>query len=188
MNVSNAKSFKRTSISDIVYIAMFTAIIAVCSQISIPLGVVPFTLQTLGVFIASAILGCKRGVICVFVYIVLGLVGVPVFAGFSGGIGTIVSPNFGYIVGFIFTALIVGLGTKFFGKKLIPLIISMILGLIVCYVFGTICFMTVYNINGNGINLGVALGYCVIPFIIPDICKIIASAVLVNKLNKIIKL
>lgn len=179
---------RRTAISDIVSVAMFTAIIAVCSQISIPLGPVLFTLQTLGVFIAAAMLGCRRGIICVLVYILLGLVGIPVFAGFSGGIGTIASPDFGYIIGFIFTALIVGLSTKFFGRKLIPLIISMILGLIICYAFGTIWFMLVYNINGNGINLSIALGYCVVPFLIPDACKIAAAGVIVNRLDKIIKL
>lgn len=188
MNVSNTKNCKRTAISDMVYIAMFTAIISVCSQISIPFAPIPFTLQTLGVFITAAILGCKRGTICVFVYILLGLIGVPVFAGFSGGIGSLTAPDFGYIIGFIFTSVTIGLSTKTFGKKLVPLIISMTIGLILCYIVGTIWFMTVYNIQRNGIDLAVALGYCVIPFLIPDGCKIAAAAILVNRLDKIIKL
>lgn len=182
------KSKGKSALLDLVYIAMFTALIAVCSQISIPLGPVPFTLQTMAVYIAAAMLGWKRGTISVLVYILIGLVGVPVFAGFSGGFSSIVSPSFGYIIGFILTALAVGLSTKFFGNKLVTLIISMIIGLLLCYIVGTIWFMVVYNVTNQYIDLGLALSWCVVPFIIPDMAKIAVAAILVNRLDKIVKL
>ena len=71
---------------DMVYIAVFAVLMAICSWISIP-TVVPFTLQTFGVFLAIGVLGGKRGSLAVLVYILLGAIGVPVFAEFTGGIG-----------------------------------------------------------------------------------------------------
>ena len=68
------------------YIAVFTVLIAICSWISIPMTV-PFTLQTFAIFLSVSILGGKRGTIAVFIYVLLGVVGIPVFAGFSGGLG-----------------------------------------------------------------------------------------------------
>ncbi len=178
----------KSGILDIVLIALFTALIAICSQISIPIGPVPFTLQTLGIFITAALLGLKRGTISILVYILVGLVGVPVFAGFSGGIGSVASPAFGYVIGFILTAIVVGLSKKFFENKIIPLVISMIIGLILCYAAGTIWFIAIYGITGLSVDLGSVLGWCVWPFIIPDVCKIVIAAILVNRLDKIIKL
>lgn len=187
--MDNKKSSKgKTALLDLVFISMFTALIAVCSQISIPLGPVPFTLQTMAVCITAAMLGWKRGTISVLVYLLIGLVGVPVFAGFSGGFSSVVTPAFGYIIGFILTAVVVGLSTKFFGNKMVPLIISMVIGIFLCYVVGTIWFMVVYNVTGQYIDLGLALSWCVIPFIIPDIAKIAVAAILVNRLSKIVKI
>lgn len=162
--------------------------IAICSQISIPTVPVPFTLQTLCVFVAAAMLGWKRGTISVLIYILLGLIGVPVFQGFSGGIDLIFSPSFGYILGFVLTSLVIGLSTKFFGNKIIPLAASMVIGMILCYTVGTVWFMFVYSIQGNSMNLAAALGLCVFPFLIADGCKIAAAVILVNRLDKIIKL
>lgn len=183
------KKSNKSKVLDIVYIAMFTAIIAVCAQITIPLGiVVPFTLQTLGVFVAAAMLGWKRGTISVLVYILLGLVGVPVFAGFSGGVSALFGPTGGYIVGFIFTALAVGIMTDKLGRKLWVLAVSMVLGLLLCYVFGTAWFIVLYNMQGNAMDLLTALSYCVFPFLIADGAKIIVATVLVNRIDKIIRL
>lgn len=183
------KNTKRSAITDIVYVALFTAIISVLAQISIPLGViVPFTLQTLGVFITSAMLGWKRGTLSVILYVLLGAIGVPVFAGFSGGVSALFGPTGGYIIGFIFTALAVGFMTDKLGRKLWVLAVSMVVGLILCYIFGTAWFIILYNIQGNAMDLMTALGYCVFPFLIADGLKIIVAAVLVNRLDKIIKL
>lgn len=96
---------QRSKTYDMAYISMFTVIIAICSWISIPMTV-PFTLQTFGVFAAVGILGGRRGTISVLLYILLGAIGVPVFAGFSGGLGVLTGNTGGYIVGFLFSALV----------------------------------------------------------------------------------
>jgi biotin transport system substrate-specific component len=162
----------------LVLVAMFAAVITICSWISIP-TTIPFTLQTMGVFIAAGLLGWKYGTLSVVIYVLLGAVGVPVFAGFSGGVGTLVGPTGGYILGFIFTALAVGLITKFFGTKLYVLIIAMVVGLALCYLFGTIWFMIVYQCDFVS-----ALVMCVIPYLIFDGCKILVASILVNRLAK----
>lgn len=173
---------------DMIYIALFAAIIAVCAQIQLPIGPVPFTLQTLGVFAASGLLGAKRGTLSVLIYILLGAVGVPVFAGFSGGFSVLIGSTGGYIIGFLLTALTVGIMTDLLGKKLWVLIVSMVVGLALCYVFGTAWFIIVMNNQGKAMDIATALSYCVIPFLIPDAAKIAVATVLVNRLDKIIKL
>ena len=106
----------RSKTYDIVYIAVFAVIMAICSWISIP-TTVPFTLQTFGVFIAVGILGGKRGTLAVLVYIILGAIGVPVFSGFTGGVGILVGTTGGYIIGFLFSALVMWLMEKIPGKR-----------------------------------------------------------------------
>lgn len=95
----------KTKTYDLAYIAIFAVLIAICSWISIPMTV-PFTLQTFGVFMAVGVLGGKRGSLAVLVYILLGVIGVPVFAGFSGGLGILLNNTGGYIIGFLFSALV----------------------------------------------------------------------------------
>ena len=186
---SKPKNTKKSVILDMVYVAVFTAIISVLAQISVPLGViVPFTLQTLGMFLAGAMLGWKRGTLSVILYVLLGAVGLPVFAGFSGGVSVLFGPTGGYIIGFIFTALVVGFMTDKLGRKLWVLAVSMVIGLLLCYIFGTAWFIILYNMQGKVMDLITALGYCVFPFLIADGLKIIVAAVLVNRLDKIIKL
>lgn len=90
---SKATSKSKAALLDLVFVALFAAVMTVCAQIQIPFGEVPFTLQTLGVFIAASLLGWKRGTLSVIVYVLLGLAGVPVFAGFSGGIGVLFGPT-----------------------------------------------------------------------------------------------
>ena len=96
---------QNSHLQDIIYIGLFAALIAVCSQIQIP-SAVPFTLQTFAVFLCTGLLGGKRGTISVLVYILLGIEGLPVFAGFKGGIVSLLGLTGGYIIGFVFTALI----------------------------------------------------------------------------------
>lgn len=156
---------------DMVYIGIFTVLIAICSWISIP-AAVPFTLQTFGVFMAVEVLGGKRGTMAVLVYILMGAVGIPVFAGFQGGIGVIFNTTGGYIVGFLCSALIMWAAESLFGKKTLVRLLSMAAGLIACYVLGTIWFMVVYGRTTGAVGLMTVLGWCVIPFIIPDLVKI----------------
>lgn len=168
---------------DMVYIAIFAVLMAICSWISIPMEI-PFTLQTFGVFIAVGILGGKRGSLSVLVYILLGAVGVPVFAGFSGGIGILFNTTGGYIIGFLFSALAMWGIETLFGKKTAVQILSMIIGLVICYAFGTAWFMVVYMKANGAVGLGTVLGWCVLPFIIPDLVKIALAFVLSRKLRQ----
>ncbi len=163
------------STRDIVYVGVFAVLITICSWISIP-TLVPFTLQTFAVFAAVGILGGRRGTFAVLVYILMGAVGLPVFAGFSGGAGILFGTTGGYILGFVLTGLLYWGITKVLGEKLWVMILSMVLGLIVCYAFGTAWFMLVYARQSGPVGIGTALGWCVIPFILPDLIKIALAA------------
>jgi len=180
---------RHSKLTETVFIGLFAALIAACSWIQIP-ATVPFTLQTFGVFLAAGLLGGRRGTIAVLIYILIGAVGLPVFAGFKGGIGALLGTTGGYIIGFIFSALIMWLFEKIFknfkGKKWIPLGISMVLGLIVCYAFGTAWFITVYTNTKEPAGILTALSWCVFPFIIPDMIKIALALMLTDRLKRFI--
>ena len=119
---------------DLVLIAIFAAMMAVCAWISVPVLAVPFTLQSFGVFMALLCLGGKRGTAAICVYVLLGAVGAPVFSGFNGGIGAIMGATGGYIIGFIPLVILTGVFAER-NKKLLPL--GMVLGTLACYIFGT---------------------------------------------------
>ena len=173
--------------TDMAYIALFAVLIAICSWISIPMTV-PFTLQTFAVFLAVGVLGGKRGSLSVLIYILLGAVGIPVFSGFAGGFGVLLGNTGGYIIGFLFSALLMWAMESISGKKNLWLALSMVLGLLVCYAFGTVWFMVVYARNSGAVGLATVLGWCVIPFIIPDLIKIALALVLSKKLRKVLRL
>lgn len=170
---------------DMVYIALSAVLIAVCSWISIPL-VVPFTMQTFGVFLTVAVLGGKRGTLAVIVYLLLGVMGLPVFAGFSGGIGCLLGSTGGYIIGFLFLALIMWAMERLWGTGTGILALSMVLGLLACYAFGTAWFMLVYARTTGAIGLWTALLWCVFPYILPDLAKIALALALRKRLSAVI--
>ena len=132
-------------------------------------------------------LGGKRGTLSVLVYLLLGAIGVPVFAGFSGGLGALFGMTGGYLFGFLFSALAMWLIEKFFGNKTPVLLASMLVGLLVCYVLGTAWFMLVYTKNNGSITLLSTLSMCVFPFIIPDCIKIALSLLVSKKLSPVLK-
>lgn len=179
-------NLKVITIKDILFISLSVAIIAICSWISVPFTV-PVTLQTFAIFTIVGLLGMKRGTIAVLVYILLGAIGLPVFAGFTGGFGILLGSTGGYIIGFAFSAIVVGYITKVFGRRRLVLVISMIAGLLVCYLFGTIWFMYVYTKKTGPVGLAAVLSWCVIPFIIPDTVKIALAVFVVNRVSKHVK-
>ena len=164
---------------DMVYIAISAALIAVCSWISIP-TTVPFTLQTFAVFFVLLALGGRRGTIATVIYVLLGAVGLPVFAGFKGGIGALLGNTGGYILGFILMGLIYMLITKIMGEKTVVTIFALVIGLAVCYAFGTAWFMYVYMRDTGAVGVMTVLSWCVIPFLIPDLLKM-ALAFVISK-------
>ena len=181
------ETIKKTSpftVKDLTLTAMFTVLLAVCSWISVPLEV-PVTLQTFGVFLALELLGGKRGFCAVTVFILLGAIGVPVFAGFTGGIGIILGSTGGYILGFL---LMAGLywfceGAPGVNEHLWMRAIVMVVGLGLCYLFGTAWFIKVYT---EDITVMTALKWCVFPFLIPDGVKLAAALALSIRLRPLL--
>ncbi|WP_295583131.1 biotin transporter BioY [uncultured Oscillibacter sp.] len=164
---------------DLAYIALFAVLMAVCAWISIPLTV-PFTLQTFAVFAALATLGGRRGLYAVVVYLLMGAVGLPVFSNFQGGLGVLLGTTGGYIVGFLVSAALFWLLTARFGTSLPVTVCACLLGLAVCYAFGTAWFLMVYTQTKGPMGLLSALSACVFPFVLPDLVKL-ALAVLVSR-------
>lgn len=179
----NSETYKQKKFRtlDLVYIGLFAALIAVCAWIAVPLTV-SVTLQTFAVCLTAGLLGWKRATLAVAVYILLGMIGLPVFTGFNSGISAIAGPTGGYIVGFIFTAVITGLAADKCGGKMSYNILFMTLGILTCYLFGTVWFVIAYKVS-----FASALSTCVFPFLVPDAVKIVLAAFLTGKLKRFVK-
>lgn len=173
---------KKNNITSLILCAFFAALSAVLAQISISIGPIPIAFTHISVFICAGILGAKYGAISQSVYVLLGAVGVPVFAGFKGGAAAILGPTGGFIFGYIACVLIAGLIMDKFGRKIWAAMLAMAAGLLVNYVFGTIWFVILLKSD-----IITALTACVFPFLIGDVLKIILSAVLVNRLYAVLK-
>lgn len=167
-----------------VFPAFFAALICVSAWICIP-AAVPFTMQTFAVSLCGVLLGAKRGAAAVCIYILLGIIGLPVFSGFKSGAAVLLGATGGYTLGFIPLAAIPGFFCSHFGRKLPVMLISMTAGLLVCYAFGTAWYMAVYLSSPK--SLGAVLSSCVLPFIIPDIIKVFLATLCSKKAEKFIK-
>ena len=162
-------------------IALFSAILCVISPFSIPVGTVPISLATLGVYFAAAVLEPISATLSVLIYVLLGAVGVPVFSGMRGGVSVIAGPTGGFIVGYIACAFLASLLIHKFGKKLLTPV-WLVIATAVLYVIGTVWFMVVMKQS-----LAAAIGACVLPFLLGDALKIIIVSVFDVKLSKYIK-
>ena len=186
--MNNAIPVKRNyNTLDLVYTALGAVLIAVCSWISIP-TTVPFTMQTFAVFFVLLALGGKRGTMSILVYILLGAVGMPVFAQFASGMGVLLGSTGGYIVGFLFTGLIYWFAAGIFGKKRWVQIASLLVGTAVLYAFGTAWFLLFYARTGQAVGIGAALAWCVIPFIVPDLIKMALAFMIARRLGPVLKI
>lgn len=166
--------------------SMFTALIVVGAFIKIQVPVVPFTLQFLFTTLAGLLLGSKRGMISVVVYMVLGLIGLPVFSE-GGGIWYILKPSFGYIIGFCIGTFVTGLIAERMKEKTIPrYLLANFTGLMIVYVVGMVYY---YIICNYVINTPIAFGplflYCFLLAVPGDICLCIFAAVLVKRVKPI---
>lgn len=166
---------------DIVYCGVFATITAILSQVSIPMPAgVPLTLQTFAISLAGIILGSKRGFVSILVYVLIGTIGLPVFSGFSGGIGTIVGPTGGFILSFPIMSFIIGLVCKKTDNKIL-IFLGIMLASIPNYLMGMLQFSLV-----TGSTFYNSFLVSVLPFILVDIIKmvlatIIGSMVMSNK-------
>lgn len=173
---------KRLYTKDIAYIALCTSLIAVCAWVTVP-SAVPFTLQTFAVFLTLGLLGGKRGTIAVLCYILLGAFGVPVFSSFRGGIGVLSGVTGGYIVGFLFSALVYWGIAALTKNKFLWKGVAFFVGLIVCYAFGTAWFVFVKGRTGSPVDFVGALTLCVVPFIAFDVAKLFLALFLTRILT-----
>ena len=166
------------SIQDICGIAIMTAITAVMAQISIPMPLgVPMTMQTFAITLAGIVLGSKKGGMSILVYVLLGAIGVPVFAGFSGGFQNLVGPTGGFIISFPIMAYLIGLGVELKKKELF--VLFLVLGTVSNYVIGVILFCVVTQ---SPVATGITA--CVLPFIPTAIIKAVVASLLGLELRK----
>ena len=166
---------------DMTLTAVAAALICVAGPMVIPVGPVPLSLATFAVYLAGAVTGKKYGTTAVGLYLLIGIIGVPVFSGFSGGFQKLAGVTGGYLAGYLPCVFLAGLGAERAEKEgrkwILPAM--MILGTAILYVIGTAWFMIQ---TGNA--LGAALGLCVLPFLPGDAAKIAAAAVLAAPVRK----
>ena len=176
------------SLRRMAYTAIMAVVICLCAWITVPFTV-PFTMQTFGVFAALLLLGGRDGTISIGFYLLLGLVGLPVFSGFRGGFGHLFGPTGGYLLGFLFTGLAhmllepVSLRTK-------PAVRIALLFVehCVCYLVGTGWFVAVGGTAGKAYGFFAALSLCVLPYVLPDLVKIALAAAVTARLRQHIKI
>lgn len=178
----------KLSIKDMTLIGMFTGLTAIGAFISIPIGPVPITLQSLFVILSGLILGPKLGALSQIAYILLGLVGVPIFSNFTGGPQTIMAPSFGFIIGFVFAAYIVG---KISHNKKIPsnrqIWIGSLVGSVVIYLIGLPYMYYILNmIMGKGFSLVEIIQIGCLLFLPGDFIKLIVSSLTAIKVLPIL--
>lgn len=170
---------KQSATKELVLGAMFAALTAVLSQFAIPVQPVPINLATLSVMLAGGVLGAKNGAISQAVYLLMGAIGLPVFSSFSGGIGVVVGPTGGYIIGYIAAAGLIGLLTRRCNGRVWQLALAMAAGAVLYYLLGTAWFMI-----STGTGLMESLLLCVVPFLLGDEVKVVVASLLVPALNR----
>ena len=163
--------------------SMFGAATAAGAYIMIPLPLVPITLQTLFLNLAAALLGGGLGALSQVVYVLIGIIGLPVFAGGKAGFGVLLGPTGGYLIGFIISAYVVGKLIEIRGRPgFVWTACAMVIGMIVIYACGVTQLSIIAKIS---INKSISVG--VLPFLIGDALKIVAAALLSLKLKNIIR-
>jgi len=162
--------------------AFFAALSALLSQIIIPIGPVPIAMTHVSIFIAAGLLGAKYGAVSQIVFVLMGAAGMPVFTGLSGGLGIIMGPRGGFILGYIGCAFLTGAIIDRFGHSVKVLIPAMYVGWAVTYAAGIPWFMYV-----TGISLSAALPVCLFPFLPGDLLKTILSAALIRRLRPVLR-
>lgn len=162
---------------------LFAALMALCAWLCIPVADVAFTLQTFAVALTLLLLEGKWGTVAVFVYLLLGTVGLPVFTGFQGGMGVLLGVTGGYIAGFLVWALLYWLVTALAPNQRL---LAMALGLLSCYAFGSFWFCRVYLAASGAMGLGLVLLKCVVPYLLPDAVKIGLAFLLSSRLKRFV--
>ena len=172
MTQGNTQTLRTTNTYAMAVTALMTAVTCILAPLSIPIGPVPISLTNFAIYLSLYLLDWKKGTISYILYLLLGLVGLPVFSGFTGGIGKLAGPTGGYIIGFIPMAIIAGIVIDKFSQRWIQ-ILGMIVGTAICYAFGTAWFCI-----QAGYTVSAALAVCVIPFIPADLIKMVIAMII----------
>ncbi|MCR4771852.1 MAG: biotin transporter BioY [Oscillospiraceae bacterium] len=163
---------KKITARDIAYTAAAAALMTVCSWLTVPYTV-PFTMQTFAVSCSLVMLGGRKGTAAILLHILMGMAGLPVFSGFRGGVGHLLGPTGGYILGFVLSGLCwTVFEKKLPGKKAAAKYAVLLLGLVLCYLAGTLWFTAVYARRGSAAGFVSALSVCVAPYVLPDLAKL----------------
>ncbi len=166
--------------------AIFAAILCIFSVMTIPIGPVPISMGIFGVMLTAIILGPKNSVISVVVYLLLGIIGLPIFSKFQSGIPVLAGPTGGYVWSYIIVAFVIGLITRKLPQNkilaLVKIFAACIIGIAICYAAGTAQYMLIANVG-----LTKALTLCVLPFIPFDIIKAVVAAYLGNVIANALK-
>lgn len=173
------ENINKMSTRQLTLIAVMTAVTCILGPLSLPIGIVPISLTNLAIYFAIYALGGKRGTISYIVYLFIGLVGLPVFSGFSGGFNKLLGPTGGYLIGFAFMAFISGIFIDRFSNKIYMCFFGMVLGTIVTYLFGTAWLSYETKMTFNA-----ALYAGVIPFIPGDLIKIVIASLIGPQIRK----
>lgn len=175
---------QKTKTYRLALIGVMTAVLCVLCPLSIPLPIspVPITLTNFAILLAVFVLGWKWGTVSYLIYLLLGLVGVPVFSGFTSGPAKLVGPTGGYLIGFVFLTLISGLFIERFEGRRGPIAAGMALSMLVDNLFGT--FWLAYLMK---LSFGQALMVGVVPYLIGDAAKLVLALLLGSALRSRLK-
>lgn len=173
----------------LIMIALFAALTVMGSIIIIPIGAVPITFQNIFPMLAGLIIGPEAAAMSQFVYLLLGIVGLPVFAGGTGGVNSIFTPSFGYIIGFILSAYVIGKMSKIVGRPtFVKSVVICTVGTLMIYLIGIpYLYIVLNNILGKKITLTYAMKIGFVLFIPGDILKIIVASFVSNKIVPLLK-
>jgi len=171
----------RVKTLDLAVCALFAALSAVLSQITIPIGIVPINLTHISLFLAAGLLGSRYGTFSQIVYVIMGAIGLPVFSGLSGGMGVVLNATGGFIFGYIICTFVTAYIIERFGSSYKVLFPAMYAGWVVTYAIGIPWFMFATETS----SLTAAVSACMIPFLPGDLAKTILSAVLINRLRPV---
>ena len=178
INRHQGEIYMKFNIKELLVLALMTAVMAVLSPISIPIGPVPISLGTFAVCLTVAVLGRKMGTVSSLLYLLLGLIGLPVFSNYGAGLGKLLGPTGGYLFGMLFLSAVGGFGLEHFPGLFAVQYFFFLLWIALCYLFGTLWLAKVLSLD---IAKAVSLG--VLPFIIPDCIKVFIALKLGKRLR-----
>ena len=159
--------------------AVFAALTAVCSQIQIPLAVIPINLALFSVHLCALLMKKQYAALSMTVYLLMGLIGLPVFVGFQGGAGVLFGRTGGYIIGYVASAFLTALIVEQWGRAWWKAALAIVAGVAACYSLGTVWYMVLTRSP-----LWLSLTYCVFPFLPGDAVKLTLAVVLAGRLEK----